>query len=678
MRYFNIVISCIIVFFSMHVHGKQIDFKPSLTNPVHISALSVEYNREENIYIAKGMVDLREGTRTLKADFVRYDENTKDLIAQGNVIFEDTGDIVECDRLELNLITKKGSLEKGRIFLKKGNFNISGEEIKKVGESTYTVKKGVFTTCDWQKPAWKFSASDVDITVEGYAKTKGAMFHIMDTPVFYLPWGIFPVKTERQSGFLLPEIALSTRDGAVIKNSYFYVISKDKDATFYLDFIEKRGFKLGTEFRYALKEDLKGSWYGSIIPDRKYDNTRYQIKGTHEQLFKDDLQLKMDVNHVFDYKHLEDFGTTTLERSENLLRSTAYLEKPFTKSLITYEVSYFKSLITKDNDSTFKYLPYITYFTEYLPLFKDRMFGDMYSEFVTFYREKGSTYSRLGIEPRVRFPFSFNGINLLVNGIFYETAYFIHQSDTEEKGTEQRQTMKIEADANVQLLKNYYTGFLGLGEMQSLIKPQLKYTFIPNTSFRDIPYITPYDRIYRTNTLTYSLNHYLNALTEDGYREISLLEIEQTYGLSGNLKPSDIYSGYGDRFSDIKARLTLYPKENLNFTNESIINTSGDGWKGFKNGFSYMQPNLYTMSISHNYTKRLTNEAYVSLGTTYGYIDGRFQVLYSFKDGMWINTLYQLVYHPKCWAITLTLTQTKRPRDTSVKIAFDLAGITKR
>ena len=44
-----------------------------------------------------------------------------------------------------------------------------------------------------------------------------------------------------------------------IKDAYFWAIDKDKDATIGLEYIEKRGFKPDMEFRYALKEDLKGT-----------------------------------------------------------------------------------------------------------------------------------------------------------------------------------------------------------------------------------------------------------------------------------------------------------------------------------------------------------------------------------------------------------------------------------
>lgn len=678
MKFFRTILLILLILLPLSIYGKQLDYKASLANPVDITALILEYNKEENVYIAKGKVEVREGARFLSADSVVYNENTKEIFAEGNVVFQDGDDVVQCEKIHLNLFTKKGSIEKGKIFIKKGGFYIAGDHIEKVGEATYTIKKGELTTCGWEKPAWKFSARDVEITVEGYAKTKGARFYILDQTVFYLPWGMFPVKTERQSGFLLPEFTLSSRDGTVFKNSYFWAISRDKDATFYLDYIEKRGVKFGSEFRYALQENSKGTWYYSIIDDNKYHHGRYELKGQHEQVFKEDLVLKLNINHVSDNKYIEDFGQTTIERSETLLKSTIFFEKPFKSSLLTYELSYFNNLLLKDNDPTFKYYPHASFFTEYIPIMKEKLFTDISADFINFYRETGDRYSRFSLEPKLRLPLSWNGINLLFNGTMYETMYLVDYADRDAKQTERRETFKVDGDMNVQLMRNYHTEAFGIGDMQSLIKPQLKYTFIPNSAYRDIPSIDPYDRIYKTNTVTYSLNHYLNTFSTGWARELSLLEIEQTYGLSGNLNPSDLYRGYGNRFSDISAKVTMFPKEKLSIGHESVINTYGNGWNAIKNSLNYTESNVYHVNLQHNYAKYLNNELYFDLGGTYKYIDGKYQIRYSLKDKMWIDTLYQITYHPKCWAVTLTLTQTKRPRDTSVKCSFDLAGLTSR
>jgi LPS-assembly protein len=678
MKFIKTIIFIFIISAPLSAFGKQQDFKSSFTTPVDISAYFLEQDRDQNTYIAKGKVELKEGTRLLNADYVTYNTSTQEILAEGNVILREGDDVVECNKLNLNLATKMGKIEKGKVFIKQGNFNITGSEMEKTGESTYTIKNGEMTACEGEKPAWKFIAKDVDLTVEGYAKTKGTKFQILNQTVFYLPVGYFPVKTERQSGLLMPIFRLSSRDGTILRNSYFWAISKDKDATFNLDYIANRGFKPAAEFRYALREDLKGEWYASIIKDNDYDKTRYQIKGKHEQVIGKDMTFKMNTNYVSDFNYLQDFGLTVLERSENMLKSTAYVEKPLPKSLLTYEMAYFQSLAQKDNDSTLKYLPYISYFTEYIPVAKERLYTDVRAEYTNFYREKGATHSRLNFEPSLRLPFSSNGVNMLLNGTLYETAYLVNSEQNNSKDTKLRQTAKIEGDMNVQFLRNYHTETFNLGEMQSLIKPQLKYIYIPNTSFVDIPYIDSSDRYYQTNIITYSLNHYLNAFTPKGSREISLFEIEQTYGISGGLRPSTLYEGSTGRFSDVKSRLTLYPTDKLTYINESVLNTGGNGLKTMRNTIGHRIPDVYNMYITHNYTNDLTNELYYEINGKYKYFEGRYQIRYSFYDGAWIDTLYRFTYRPQCWATTITLIQSKRPRDTSVMLSIDLAGITTR
>ena len=317
------------------------------TEPVEISANSLEYDKINNVYKAKGAVDLQEGTRRLMADEVVYNMDSGDIAASGNIVFQDGEDIIKCERLSLNLETKTGTIEKGTIYIKQNNFTVTGEQIEKVGDQQYKIKKGQFTTCDMPQPDWKFSARDVDITVEGYAKTKGTRFHILDQPVLYLPSGLFPVLTKRQSGFLMPDLPVSSRDGIKIKNSYFWAIDRDKDATIGLEYIEKRGFKPELEYRYDLKEGLKGAWNFAIIDDTKYDHWRYEIKGKHEQTLFKDLRLKTNIDYVSDYAYLMDYRQGLDERSENHLKSTAYLEKPFSHSLLTVEGAYFRDLSRK-------------------------------------------------------------------------------------------------------------------------------------------------------------------------------------------------------------------------------------------------------------------------------------------------------------------------------------------
>ena len=110
--------------------------KPSTTtDSVDITAKTLEYDKAQNLYKAIGDVDLREGTKRLTADEVIYSIETADVTATGNVIFQDGEDVIRCERLQVNLTTKTGTIENGTIYIKQGNFTIIGEQIDKVGRS---------------------------------------------------------------------------------------------------------------------------------------------------------------------------------------------------------------------------------------------------------------------------------------------------------------------------------------------------------------------------------------------------------------------------------------------------------------------------------------------------------------------------------------------------------------
>lgn len=678
--------------------------KDAVKGPVLITADEIQHDAAANTYTARGKAHVKEATRTVDADYIFLDDNTKDVTAEGNVVYEDTGDRIEAERMELNLETKKGNLEKARVFIKTGNVYINGQDIEKTGESQYKIKKGKFTTCGWNRPEWTFTSDEVDVTVQGYAKTRSTTFHILGVPVFYIPWGIFPVKTDRASGFLVPEMGLSSADGSTFKLSYFWAISQDTDATFSAEIMEKRGVMLGAQYRYAIREDLKGELEGNIINDRDYGDVRYQLKAKHEQVFFKDLKLKANIWEVSDNDYLKDFGKTTTERSESQLKSTIYLEKPLHKSLLTGGMSRFRNLLMQNDSTVFQYYPEITYFTEYIPIKNTPMYIDLNSSLTNFYRDRGDTFTRITVDPSLRLPFSHKGLNTLFSGTLYESGYLVNRgSENYDGSTKSRQTFRLDADANMQFLKTYFGGWSDYRIMHSVIKPALRYTYIPATGYNDVPKIDSYDRMNSTNTVTYSLNHYLYGETEGGGKgELSLLEVSQTYGISGNLESSDLYKGSGSRFSDVDVRLTLSPISYLSITHDSIWNVSGQGAKVLRNGLSYQIPNIWALALSHSYSSGYgvnpytgeyvekytdpTSGSVVAFGTsnqvflttygTYAVFSGGYEIRYEFTTNEWIDTAYWVRYKPGCWSTTLTLSQTKRPNDTSFKISFDLTGIT--
>ncbi len=114
--------------------------------PWHISAATVTFDQEKNLYIAQGNVVITGGDTRLEADYVEFSNKTKDAAAQGNVILISGGDSVSCNAITLNLSTQTGVIDKGTIFIQKNNFYLSGENIKKTGKSSYSAQQGSITS----------------------------------------------------------------------------------------------------------------------------------------------------------------------------------------------------------------------------------------------------------------------------------------------------------------------------------------------------------------------------------------------------------------------------------------------------------------------------------------------------------------------------------------------------
>ena len=87
---------------------------------------------------------------------------------------------------------------------------------------------------------------------------------------------------------------------------------------------------------------------------------------------------------------------------------------------------------------------------------------------------------------------------------------------------------------------------------------------------------------------------------------------------------------------------------------------------------------MYSAVVAHNYNSGLNNDIFVEMFAAYWLFEGGYNIRYTFTEKDWIDTEYHLRYKPGCWSVVLSLSQTKRPRDTSFKLSFDLTGITSR
>ncbi len=294
---------------------------------IKITADSIGYDKKDDSYNASGSVRIEWNGAVLTSDTATLSNRDSQATAVGNVLIEKGEDTLSADSASLNLDSQLGELTNGNLFVKRGNFHVFGAEMQKTGENDYRLKKGYFTTCEGRVPSWKFSASELDVTREEYAVGKNAVFYIKDIPVLYLPYIIYPVATERQSGFLIPKAGVSSIKGFSLEVPYYLVISPSQDVTFFGDIMSKRGAGLGADYRYILRSGGKGELQPFLIYDTERDWMRGSLRGTHQQSFSPTLFFRADLDMTLDRDFYKDFGEESGEYNRQYLENTAFLTK---------------------------------------------------------------------------------------------------------------------------------------------------------------------------------------------------------------------------------------------------------------------------------------------------------------------------------------------------------------
>jgi hypothetical protein len=184
--------------------------------------------------------------------------------------------------------TRRKYWEDGRktssIAVQPAYFRIEGKTLQRTDDNDYVADDALWSPCKCEpgeSPAWGFRANKVKAQVGGYVDFHHPVLEIRGLPILYLPYLKLPVKSERQSGFLMPSLASTVDSGNSLNIPLYIAISDEQDATISSEFIEKRGTKLTLEWRWAPSQNSYWQLGVSGIRDRSWlaeRETRVEIR----------------------------------------------------------------------------------------------------------------------------------------------------------------------------------------------------------------------------------------------------------------------------------------------------------------------------------------------------------------------------------------------------------------
>ena len=526
---------------------------------VAIDAEHIEYDQRANVITATGAVKITRGDMVLTADTVKVHRETQVADAQGNVVLVDPQGTLSADVLTLDLVQETGAMDRGSVFLNANRYQLSGDHFEKQPGQNYTVTNGSFTTCTCkggESPSWSVRGQHVTLDLEGYGRINDGTFAVKNVPILYIPYGIFPVRRERQSGFLFPRFGYSNRRGFQIEQPFFIDINKSHDATISVDLETAARIGALAEYRYALSPDTLGEVSGSYfneqirgasssdivnsrIADPNIPINRWSAGLTHDQWLPLGVKGFADVLRVSDDLFLREINVFTFNpgvdvalRTRRFERSRVGLERTFDDGLLVATGTWYQDFINPDK-YVFQVPPRIQAQTM-TRLFDDHLLVNFAGEGVSYQRDKGYDGERLDLRPELEVPWRLGQYAYgSFRGGFRETAY--HLDDTSvpaqvntnpaDPGSQPpsilpaldrntaRELFYLRGDGGTSFSRVIPFEHFGMTRLKHTIEPSVGYLFVPQTATRQaaLPIFDDVDRINQRSVITYGVTSRLLA-----------------------------------------------------------------------------------------------------------------------------------------------------------------------
>lgn len=235
------------------------------------SPLDVESNYSEildnEIGIYTGKVKMQHADQSAQSESANYDSVSETLNLQGGVYYSEDQLAFYSNAATLQLATDQAKLRDTLFIVPSLPLRGSAKAIYRDNKdlSRYT---GVnYTSCRPNNQDWIIHADELKVNREsGKGSAKNAWLEFKGLPLFYSPYLSFPVDNRRLSGFLAPNYNFTQNSGFGFAIPYYFNLNPQYDATFTPHYLEKRGFLLGTNFRY-LSEHTLNSISVDYMPD---------------------------------------------------------------------------------------------------------------------------------------------------------------------------------------------------------------------------------------------------------------------------------------------------------------------------------------------------------------------------------------------------------------------------
>jgi LPS-assembly protein len=211
---------------------------PSEDQIVTFSADTVTYDNDADLVTASGEVRMNREGNYLAADQVIWDRKSGQVYAKGNVVVvTPEGDKLIGENVQLTDSLRDGTVDNLMVVLESGGRIAARHGARVNGVSTFT--SAIYTPCPVttdtgcpKRPSWSITAARViDDPKSKRIRFEGGHLQLFGVNLPLLPVVSIARGTEGASGWLVPDFAISSRNGFELAVPYHWQIAPNRDAT---------------------------------------------------------------------------------------------------------------------------------------------------------------------------------------------------------------------------------------------------------------------------------------------------------------------------------------------------------------------------------------------------------------------------------------------------------------
>lgn len=289
--------------------------------------------RPELETVLEGRAELRKNGVVLRADRIEYYQPDDLAKVRGNVYLNRDGNIYEGTEGQLRVDAQEGFFLNPSFRLLKNNGRGEASRIDFIDAQRSVARDATYSV--WHKEPgiedsseWRILGAQLSIDNEiNQGEASNARLEFKGVPILGSPYLSFPLSDERKSGWLPPNINVDNVSGLELVVPYYLNLAPNRDATFFPTVLSRRGFNLGTEFRY-LERNYQGIARLDVMPsDSLRQRNRWGLSTAHSGTLDTglpavgNLNVNLGLNRVSDDDYWRDFPRATGSLTQRLLAS---------------------------------------------------------------------------------------------------------------------------------------------------------------------------------------------------------------------------------------------------------------------------------------------------------------------------------------------------------------------